>query len=239
MQTGPSKRTDRRAQAAQAGVAALVTASLLAFSLIAFRTGLVDDLGPGVKAQRPAASESRPIVLPASPRPVADDDAATTVAAGDDALVATTTSEDVVLGTRQTREATATADGPAGFRAPFSSVDLRGLDFGRTLSNVKGVEGKTKDGKPSKAKAKKSSEARKPAKDKQTGHEKARGDGHRKHDPNDTHGVRDTGASVTPSNGEGRSKDASDRAGSKGKSKSSHGKSNKADHGRSRNKKGR
>lgn len=106
----PTMRSDRRAHAAQAGLAALVAGSLLAFSLIAFHTALTGDTGPGVKAERPNAGTARPVVLPASPGPVAAEqapatgDAAAVVAAGPAADAG-----DLVLGTREVVDTTDTA----------------------------------------------------------------------------------------------------------------------------------
>lgn len=191
-ETETTTRTDRRARAAQAGVAALVAASLLAFSLIAFRTGLMSDVGPGVRAERPSATANRPVVLPATPRPAgpeqtSSDEAAAAVAVAADVTETATASDDpaAVLGIRETNVALADA-------AP--TVDLVPMRRGATMKadwSGKGAERKLATTKS--AKDEQRSKGKKPAKDKQrpkakqTGHDKARGRGHHKNDHNGAH----------------------------------------------------
>lgn len=212
------KRTDRRAHAAQAGVAALVTASLLAFSLIAFRTGLSADSRPGVRAQRPAAGAARPVVLPASPPPPA-------APAAEPVVVATTeiAPDDVVLGTRFARPST--ADVAPANRKPPEATDGAHRSPGREPSARK----------PSKTKAPKTKS--KDRKDKQTGHEKARGKGHHKHSHNGAHDVSASGSKVgssrpspksaTPAKAKGHGASASHRKGARPAKPSKSGGKNK------------
>lgn len=193
----PTRRTDRRAHAAQAGLAALVAASLLAFSFIAFRTGLGGDVGAGVRARRPAASATRPVVLPASPRP---GPAPAAVADNDVVPVTSEGAVDVVLGNEVRRGAPA----PDLIAPDTSPAPAIAPSFSER--NDRDVRGRWQ---------RDASKAKLP-KYKQTGHDKARGKGHHKNDHNGRHDTdtasRDTSRGAASKSGRSRGRGRPDEA---------------------------